>query len=287
MVHDRGWVCCAGQPHRLWNPTADVFSVGIELLCLYRGIEDPEVRSGIRSAARDPLPAERIVRQIRIHQGVPKPSCAFLPTDQQMLHQERSHHHTHPVVHPACAPQLPHTGIHQWVPSLTSLPRLEEFRVRLPRECSEFGAERLAGRLRKMEQQVIRKLAPYNLPEEGIARRGGPRSRDGAPDLPRADLAEVQVGGKPRCAGHVGPVPIRRIIRHGFVKESLQMAPGSRFAGLPHAAKPAGPIEGRLQLKLRKRQRVGPTSGRRKEFRRVFRGRRDRPAHAGTPERRE
>jgi hypothetical protein len=52
-----------------------------------------------------------------------------------MLHQERCHHHTHPVVHPACAPQLPHTGIHQRVPSLTCQP-------------DPLPGSRLSGRLR-------------------------------------------------------------------------------------------------------------------------------------------
>ena len=88
---------------------------------LNRRIEDSKIRGRIRAATRHPLPAERVVRQIRIHQRVPEPGRAFLPADQQVLHQKRCHHHSHPVVHPTRTPQLAHARVHQRVARLAPL----------------------------------------------------------------------------------------------------------------------------------------------------------------------
>ena len=185
------------KPRELGQEPAHVRPIGVEAPALGCRIEDPEVRCGVRAAPGDPLPAERIRGEVGIDQGVPEPRGAVGPRQQQILDQERTRDHAHPVVHPARAPQLPHARIDDRVAGAPAVPRGERRRIVPPREARERGAQRLDRGLRKMVQQVVREFAPPDLGEElRLAPAQPARCRERAyrmPDLARADLAEMQM----------------------------------------------------------------------------------------------
>src|SRR5262249_47980287 len=107
QIHDRLSIPLPGRP------PVDVDMFGIEAACLKLRIEAPEVGCSIRSAARNPLPVESVVGEVRIDERVPEPPGPLLPANQQVLDQERGNYHPHPVVHPTRCPELAHACIHQ------------------------------------------------------------------------------------------------------------------------------------------------------------------------------
>src|SRR4051812_3319022 len=65
------------QGHELRNPLAHVVASRVELLTLADWIEDAEIRRSIGAAARAPLPAQGVLREVGIHERVPKPARAL------------------------------------------------------------------------------------------------------------------------------------------------------------------------------------------------------------------
>jgi hypothetical protein len=59
---------------QLGTPTPNVIAVRIEFFALRDGVEDAEVRGGIRAAASGPLPAEGVLGEIGVDKCVPKPT---------------------------------------------------------------------------------------------------------------------------------------------------------------------------------------------------------------------
>ncbi len=78
----------ARHPPKLGDPAPYIAPASVELLAPEYGVEDPEMRRGIRAGTCDPLPIPHIAGQIGVHQRVPEPGLAFASKDQQMLDQE-------------------------------------------------------------------------------------------------------------------------------------------------------------------------------------------------------
>src|SRR5512143_2697365 len=66
----------AGQLPQLGHPAPDVRPVGIELRSLADRIEDAEIRGGVGTAPRGPLPAEDVVRKVCVDERIPEPAFA-------------------------------------------------------------------------------------------------------------------------------------------------------------------------------------------------------------------
>ena len=141
------------EPRQLRDPAPHVVAGRIELLALRLRIEDAEVRRGVRAAARHPLPVQRIVREVGIHERVPEPARALQPVNAQVLHQERRDDHAHAVVHPAGRPQLAHACIHDRNAGAAPLPGTQMRSVARPREALEAPIERLQRRVREVIEQ--------------------------------------------------------------------------------------------------------------------------------------
>ena len=76
------------EPAQLGNPPADILAFRVELLALQHGVEDAEIRSGIRAAPGRPLPSQRVVREVGVYQRFSEPARAGLPGDQQVFREE-------------------------------------------------------------------------------------------------------------------------------------------------------------------------------------------------------
>ena len=130
---------CRGQPRQLGHPAADVAALRVELLALADRVEDAEERRGVGPAAGSPLPAKSVAGQVGINQRLPEPPGALLSGEQEVLRQERRHHHPHTIVHPAGGPEFAHAGVHERIAGLAALPGAEPRGVLPPREPGEFG----------------------------------------------------------------------------------------------------------------------------------------------------
>src|SRR5690606_3092806 len=93
---------------KLGNPGADKVTVGIETLALPYRAEHPEVRRGISTGRRTPLPAAVIGGKVTINEVLHEEAFAPAPVDKQVLGQEHGDHHAQPVMHPAGSAQLAH-----------------------------------------------------------------------------------------------------------------------------------------------------------------------------------
>ena len=144
-----------------------------------------------------------------------------------MLQEKRGHDHPHAIVHPARVPQLAHTRIDDRKARFTALPAREPVRILDPREVCEVLAQRRVGRRRKVRQQVLRELAPYQLAQPGdmglrhrhLALRRRVRG-DGMPALTRRHFAEMQVRGQPRHAVDAG---MRQLWQTGWMHNRVRM----------------------------------------------------------------
>ena len=201
------------QLSQLGHPPPHIVAIGIKTRPLQHRRKHAEIRCGIRPAPRAPLPAERVAREIGIDQRVPKPRRAVRPIESQVFHQKRRHHHAHAVVHPACRVELPHPRIDDRIARLAALPCPQFFPVRVlrPPEFFKVCPQRPLRRVRKMKQQVMRKLPPPDLAQKNprpVARRKHPGRlrlrRHRRPHLPRPDFPEMQPRRK-----HRGPVAVR------------------------------------------------------------------------------
>lgn len=63
-------------------------------------------------------------------------------------------------MHPAGGPEFAHAGVDDGVTGFSALPGFLKGGIFAPREVFKFWTERFGGRLGKMMEQVISKLAP-------------------------------------------------------------------------------------------------------------------------------
>ena len=95
----------------LWDPALDVAAMRVEPSALEFRVEDAEVGRSVRAAAGHPLPRDRIVGLVCVHESLPEPLLAVLPWLEHVLGEQRCSDHAHSVMHPACLPQLPHSAV--------------------------------------------------------------------------------------------------------------------------------------------------------------------------------
>ena len=205
---------------KLRTPPPNVLAVRIEFLTLGDRIKYAEVRRGIRAATHCPLPPECVLRQVGIHEGVPEPTGALLPGNQQIFCQKGSYNHPDAIMHPAGAPQLAHPGVHNGISRATLLPGTEKFGVLAPRKPLEIGSQRLGGRVRKVKKQVVSEFPPTNLREELQSAPVGfwnafclRLPTDSVPDLTGGNFTEVKMRRKTRTAGASRTVAVFIIAR--------------------------------------------------------------------------
>ena len=63
----------------LWDPAPDIGAARVEPGALEFRVEDTEVGCSVRAAAGHPLPRDRIVRLVCVHESLPEPLLAVLP----------------------------------------------------------------------------------------------------------------------------------------------------------------------------------------------------------------
>src|SRR5579875_148144 len=107
-----------------------------------------------------------------------------------------SNHLPDPVVHPARRPQLAHPRIHQWITRPATLPFLQIASALPPWKLRKLLAKRRIRSGGEMKKKMVGKLAPANFPQVRLYGRLViiilPR-QERVPDLPRTDLAKMQV----------------------------------------------------------------------------------------------
>jgi hypothetical protein len=151
---------------------------------------------------------------------------------------------------------LAHAGIDDRNAGFATLPAHDRFGiVRGPREAIELRVEIAFRRLRKVVQQVMREIAPAQFAQERFGRCGALAGSavareilERSHDLPRPDLAEMQMWRKARCAIAVGTVATIRVVRQRVFAKAVQQSVRAALAGLPGRAEPAVPGNSRQQL---------------------------------------
>ena len=139
-----------------------------------------------------------------------------------------------------------------------------------PREAAELLAQRLRRRLRKVVEQVIRELPPTDFLQKDFGafaalrlhrrRLGKLRLLDRRPNLPRADLAEVEMRREQRRTVDVGPIAILVVARDRLADELLQPALGRRGADVPGVVEASVPGDARQQLQAHRAAATSATS---------------------------
>ena len=137
----------------------------------------------------------------------------------------------------------------------------------LPGKEGELFPERLLGRLRKVEQQMMSELAPAEFAAVDAHRFSGmgdplawSLSTQCGPDLPDTDFPEMEVGRKTRRAHAVGAIPSRRVVGQRLFQESLQLFGGPHFAWTPGCTKTSGPVNRRLKSQFSQLECGGPAA---------------------------
>lgn len=151
------------------DPAADVGPVRVEFRALQSWVEDAEIGGGVGTAAGHPLPACGVAGEIGIDEGVPEPSRASLPGDQQVFDEERRRYHADAVVHPACVPELAHAGIDDGVSCLAALPCQEAADIVAIGEARVFGFEGLFRQGWPVDEKVGGEFAPDKFALKGVA----------------------------------------------------------------------------------------------------------------------
>ncbi|MCW0461296.1 hypothetical protein NB717_002364 [Xanthomonas sacchari] len=178
----------------------------------------------------------------------------------QVLAQVAGDDHAHAVVHPAGVPQLAQAGIDDRHAGASALPGVQCRRIGLgPAKALEARIEVALGRVREMVQQVVGEIAPAQLADVAVDRRGGGgaalpfQRRD---DAPWRDLAEMQVRRQPRGTDLVGAVAAIEIVAQRAVDEHVQRLVCARLARLPDLPEAAVPVQRRRQAESLQRQAV-------------------------------
>ena len=125
------------------HPTAHVVAAWIRLRALGLGIEDAKVRLSVRAAASNPLPAERIVREIRVHQRVPEPRAPCSQGSNRSFTRKKRPRSCARDCASSQSATTPASRIHQRETGPPLLPSLQKFRVASPRELRELQPQRL------------------------------------------------------------------------------------------------------------------------------------------------
>ncbi len=148
-----------------------------------------------------------------------------------------------------------------------------------------------------MKQHVVGKLPPAELGNEvlalfflvlaQIASAVVHKSADLVQQLPRADLAVVQVRREHRRAVDPRDVSLVFVVADRFLQEPVEALPGPRLAGRPLLGQAVLPVPRRLEPQVRQRGRLGPPRRRGEGFRGLPRQVRARLLLRVPPERRK
>ena len=146
-----------------------------------------------------------------------------------------------------------------------ALPGAQVFTVRLPGKASELLPERLLGRLRKVKQEMMRKLTPAELAGENANAIGGlslPSTRSSfmkcGPDLPDTDFAKMQVWRQAATCPAVGAIPPVRVVAQRLIEKAGEKFARPTLAGTPRRTKTSGPVDRRFQAQFGQLERGGP-----------------------------
>ena len=226
--------------------------------------------------------------QIRVDERVPEPLLAVTPVDEQVLDEEGCRDHPDPVVHVPGQPELAHAGIDDRDSGAPSLPRGELDRVHFsPRKFGKRRLQRFFAGMRKVKEQVMRKITPSEFAQEGLGQFALPRggAAQALRDLARADFAEVQMRRQARCALFVGPVAPMGVVLQCGLDETIEHFPGPLGAWRESRVQALVPVDAWQQLQ--RFQRATAKAMRRQSVRRRQRFRQRPLPLQGAPERRE
>ena len=195
VLHDGSGV---GRRAPFGNPAADIGSRGVELLQLALRIEDPEVRGGVASAARSPLPSSDIGGELEVQQLLGEIAFPQSPIEQEVLAEETGDHHAHAVVHEPGGIQFAHAGVHEGIARSACAPGGEMAIVMAPGNPVVLGPEGILGAVGEMVEDGLIEFAPDELGEPlvavGKAQSGLGPHRDGA-----EPQVEAHPGGPDTC----------------------------------------------------------------------------------------
>jgi hypothetical protein len=190
---------------QLGHPAPDILAGRVELQSLADRVEDPEVRRGVRAAAGDPLPVQRVRREVAVAQRPHEPAGAEPPVHMKVLDQERRDHHSHAVVQEARLGQLPHPGVDQGESGPARTPGVEQFAGFVVLHPLELRPQRLPGGIGVPRQQVRAELPPGKLAPIRV-RAGAALAGQVGQHRPRVDLAVLERDRHPRGPVEIGPV---------------------------------------------------------------------------------
>jgi hypothetical protein len=178
----------------------DVAAVRVETQLLPGRAEDaPGHRLRVSAHRCDPLPVAVVAGLVAIQEQPHEPGLAPPPVNAEILGQERAHHHTHPVVHPAFPQQLPHARVHQREPGSALGPGGERRVIGGPVQRAAVAGLELLPRVRRvMGQHVLVEVAPAQLAAQGRCALGcGPRPGQLVLHRPRGQATEPQIRRQP------------------------------------------------------------------------------------------
>ena len=206
---------------------AHVGAVGIEALRLQVGVEDAEVRRGVETRARHPLPVAGVRREVAVGQVLAVEALPAAPVHVQVLDQEARADHAHAVRLPPGLDELPHPGVDEPVARLAAAPGLE-VRVRSrPLEALVARVDAALGEVGVVVQHVLEPVAPEQLGAP-LAGPGSARHREAAA---RREHAELEVRREARRGAVVGDVvALRRVLRQAAVAPAAQACQPGRLA---------------------------------------------------------
>src|SRR5664280_813733 len=97
-----------------------------------------------------------------------KITLAPAPVDMQIFDQKRGDYHSQPIVHKAGGVQFTHSCIDNGETGFTLTPGLEIIAVVIPVQISKLFQKRSAKNLWKMIGDMGEKIAPVQLPQQGM-----------------------------------------------------------------------------------------------------------------------
>lgn len=190
------------------TPFPDERAFAVELTALENRVEDSEVRLGIHSGGRAPLPSSVVAGQVKVEEEIGKVRLTSPPIDQKILGQEHRDHHAKAIVHPAGGVEAPHRGIDDGVAGLTFAPSAEVLVGAGPMDGIGFRLESLAlPDMRELGEDHLVELAPDELGLP-LARSGGFTCHGGAEALANRDGAESKMNAEAARAFDAGDVAI-------------------------------------------------------------------------------
>src|SRR5690242_3675707 len=130
-----------GHVSKFRYPSANVITVGIELLPLRDRIEYAEPRLCIAATTRRPLPARVVVGPVAVGQQIEVVLFAATEVDEQVFGEKARGDHARAVVHESGVRQFTCGSIDHGITSSSLDPRAPAIFVTSPRKIAPLGAE--------------------------------------------------------------------------------------------------------------------------------------------------